>query len=109
MQSFLRAKAIALALLIPTTILAASNVTVERLTEGCTSYPNYNSTTGIAGPWLIRADSTSNPELNGLQLSIAPFTNDGIDRFGFVRALPLPHILLPYFISNTHFSLPIQA
>jgi hypothetical protein len=85
MQLSAREKAIALAFLLPNTALAVSNVTVTRLTEGCASYPGYNTTTGIAGPWLARADSTGSTALNGLQLSVSSFTNDGVDRFGFVR------------------------
>jgi hypothetical protein len=74
-----------LALLLPNLVTAVPNVTVTRLSNGCAAYPGYNSTTGIAGPWLARADSTGSSEIDGLQLSAASFTNDGTDRFGFVR------------------------
>lgn len=39
-------------------VSAVSNVTVVPLTSGCSSYPNYDNTTGIAGPLRVVADST---------------------------------------------------
>ncbi|KAI1454163.1 hypothetical protein F4805DRAFT_461095 [Annulohypoxylon moriforme] len=39
-------------------VCAVSNVTVVPLTSGCSSYPNYDNTTGIAGPLRLVADST---------------------------------------------------
>ena len=54
--------------------------------EGCAPYPAYNATTGIAGPWLVRAYRTTAGEtLDERPISVASFTNDGLDRFGFVR------------------------
>ncbi|XDG03103.1 hypothetical protein ABKA04_002718 [Annulohypoxylon sp. FPYF3050] len=39
-------------------VSAVSNVTVVPLTSGCSSYPNYDNTTGVAGPLRVVADST---------------------------------------------------
>jgi hypothetical protein len=65
-------------------IASAANVTVTKLPSDCSSYPSYNSTTGFAGPLMVRADSATIDTLNGLQLGASSFTNDGTDRFGFV-------------------------
>ncbi|KAF2275409.1 uncharacterized protein EI97DRAFT_73904 [Westerdykella ornata] len=107
MESTSKSKAVVLTVILPGYALAVPKVTVVPLTGGCSALPGYNSTTGIAGPWIARADSTGNSALDGLPLSIAPFTNDGTDRFGFVRhSTDLPKCPLPD--ANTQVTLPKQ-
>ena len=43
------------------TAAATPNVTAVALTNGCASLPNYNATSGEAGPWIAVADSTGKP------------------------------------------------
>ncbi|ORY56372.1 uncharacterized protein BCR38DRAFT_505283 [Pseudomassariella vexata] len=55
------AKAMALSVSLLPLISALSNTTVLPLPADCSSYPDYDNTTGIAGPWTIVADSTDKP------------------------------------------------
>ncbi|KAI0884581.1 uncharacterized protein GGS22DRAFT_200343 [Annulohypoxylon maeteangense] len=55
LQNLLRAIEV---LFLSALVSAVSNVTVVPLTSGCSSYPNYDNTTGIAGPLRLVADST---------------------------------------------------
>ncbi|KAF1976574.1 hypothetical protein BU23DRAFT_30026 [Bimuria novae-zelandiae CBS 107.79] len=78
----------ALALTLPRHISALPPVEIELLAPTCSSYPSYNATTNIAGPWKVVADSTGT-SIDGGGASIVSFTNDGKDRYGFVRPLSL--------------------
>ncbi|KAI1382740.1 uncharacterized protein F4822DRAFT_440813 [Hypoxylon trugodes] len=49
-------------------VSAAPNVTVVPLGDSCASYPNYDNTTGIAGPLRVVADSTGK-DLDGRKFS----------------------------------------
>lgn len=85
-----RTKAIIAFLYLAPSILALPEVKIIPLPSACSSYPGYNSTTDIAGPWSALADST-NSSIDNLPASAASFTNDGVDRFGFV-CLPSPAV-----------------
>lgn len=65
--------------------LAISNLKAIPLSADCSSYPAYNSSADTAGPWSVVADSTGYAPIDGLRVSIESFTNNGTDRYGFVR------------------------
>ncbi|KAI1213649.1 uncharacterized protein F4807DRAFT_195120 [Annulohypoxylon truncatum] len=60
---FLRITAV---LCLSSVVSAVSNVTIVPLTSGCSSYPNYDNTTGIAGSLRVVADSTGK-EIDGFK------------------------------------------
>ncbi|KAF1994195.1 hypothetical protein P154DRAFT_582025 [Amniculicola lignicola CBS 123094] len=63
--------------------LAVYGVTIAPLPRSCSSYPGYNNATGIAGPWAVVADSTGS-DFDGKRAGAETFTNNGMDRFGFI-------------------------
>jgi len=46
-----------------TLALAVPNVTVVPATGGCSVYPSYDASTGIAGPWTIILNDSDNPDI----------------------------------------------
>lgn len=64
-------------------VLGAGELRVTPLPNGCASYPGYNNATNEAGPWSAVADS-KNSTIDGFKISVESYTNDGVDRFGFV-------------------------
>ncbi|KAI1097204.1 hypothetical protein F4804DRAFT_328264 [Jackrogersella minutella] len=64
-------------------VSAAPNVTVVPLSSGCSSYPNYDITTGIAGPLSVVADSTGK-ELDGFKFIPKFATAVGGGAWGFM-------------------------
>ncbi|RYP21541.1 hypothetical protein DL765_002177 [Monosporascus sp. GIB2] len=67
-------KTVALSMFLAWTASAVPNVTVQPLVDSCASYPNYDESTGRAGPWSAIADSTETD----------------IDGFGFVPVYASP-------------------
>ncbi|RYP80657.1 hypothetical protein DL769_002339 [Monosporascus sp. CRB-8-3] len=64
----------ALSMFLAWTASAVSNMTVQPLDHSCASYPNYDESTGQAGPWSAVADST----------------DTDVDGFGFVPVYASP-------------------
>lgn len=64
--------------------LPANALTVTKLDSDCSTYPDYNKDTAIAGPWTVVSEGTGNSILEGVKVSAETFTEDGINRFGFV-------------------------
>lgn len=64
-------------------INAVPNVTAVPLLIDCSPYPAYNPATSQAGPFTVIADSTGS-SIDGLSVSAESFTNNGVDRYGFV-------------------------
>jgi hypothetical protein len=64
-----------LALLIPA--LAVPNVTTIPLTDGCSSFPLYDITTHIAGPWTIGLSSSDNPAIENYGSTVESFRRAG--------------------------------
>jgi hypothetical protein len=52
--------------------------------NSCAVYPGWNASTNTAGPFTAIADSTGS-SIDGNPASVADFTNDGKDSYGFVR------------------------
>lgn len=75
-------------------------LTLEPLSPSCSSYPSYNPTTQIAGPWPLLSASTGTP-IENATASIVSFTNDGKDRYGFVRP-PLNYHNLTFYVPPHH-------
>lgn len=48
-----------------TLVLAFPTVTPVALAGGCASYPEYDASTGIAGPWIIQLNSCENSTIEG--------------------------------------------
>ena len=69
-------------------VFAFQELSIKGLPNRCSSYPSYNATSETAGPWKIIADSTAST-FDGFNVSAAIFTNNGVDRFGFVCILPV--------------------
>ncbi|OTB04872.1 hypothetical protein M426DRAFT_22488 [Hypoxylon sp. CI-4A] len=63
--------------------LAAPNVTVVPLSSGCTSYPNYDNTTGIAEPLRLVVTSTGR-EVDGFKFIPKFATAVGGGSWGFI-------------------------
>ncbi|KAF2684233.1 hypothetical protein K458DRAFT_487689 [Lentithecium fluviatile CBS 122367] len=84
-----------LVLLLPTAalILAAAppSATPIPLPNDCSAYPRWNATSNTAGPFTVVADSTGS-SIDGNPASVESFTNDGKDRYGFVRPGPFLHL-----------------
>ena len=70
------------------TAAATPNVTAVALTNGCASLPNYNATSGEAGPWIAVADSTGKP-IDGFGDIPVYSTAVGGFRWGLVGPGPL--------------------
>ncbi|XXG97843.1 hypothetical protein Hte_004157 [Hypoxylon texense] len=68
-------------------ISAVPNVTVLPLGSGCASYPNYDETTGIAGPLHVAVDSTGK-EFDGFQFGPQFSTAVGGGAWGFMVVRP---------------------
>ncbi|KAF2870762.1 hypothetical protein BDV95DRAFT_607895 [Massariosphaeria phaeospora] len=83
MHTSISATLVVLAHFIPSAVLAIPKVTVSPLSNGCSAYPGYSNTTGQAGPWTVVADSTGS-SIDGLKISAESFTDDGVNRWGFV-------------------------
>ena len=63
----------------------AGDIKALPLPNACSSYPKYDNTTGIAGPWpIISVADSANSTIGGLQVSGETFTNDGTDLWGLV-------------------------
>jgi len=62
MHSLLSALAISY---LATGVYAIPNVTAIPLPNVCTSYPQYDNVTGIAGPWTIQLNSCDNSTIEG--------------------------------------------
>ncbi|KAJ4376875.1 hypothetical protein N0V86_006311 [Didymella sp. IMI 355093] len=45
--------------------LALPNVTAKALPADCSSYPDYNEQTGIAGPWILNLANSDNADIEG--------------------------------------------
>ncbi|KAF2267200.1 hypothetical protein CC78DRAFT_92692 [Lojkania enalia] len=88
-------RAIACATLLQT-IAAVPDVSVTPLATDCSAYPNYDASTGEAGPFIVVADSTGST-FDGNKVSAEVFTNDGVDRFGFIT---LPKAGTSPFVQN---------
>jgi hypothetical protein len=75
-----------LALLFPTLTLALTPVAIIPASENssCAVYPGWNASTNTAGPFIVTADSTGS-SIDGNPATVADFTNDGKDSYGFVR------------------------
>ncbi|KAF1949011.1 hypothetical protein CC80DRAFT_281604 [Byssothecium circinans] len=71
-------------------VLALQEVSVQPLPNKCSSFPSYNNSTGIAGPWKVVADSTGSA-FDGFNVSAETFTNNGVDRFGFITLPKSPN------------------
>ncbi|KAF2737393.1 hypothetical protein EJ04DRAFT_521143 [Polyplosphaeria fusca] len=65
------------------------NASPKPLPTDCSPYPNYNNSTGTAGPFTIIADSTGST-FDGNKINAEYFTNDGKDRFGFITMPKYP-------------------
>lgn len=46
-------------------VLSIPDVTPVLLTDGCASFPDYDASTGIAGPWILQLNSCDNPDIEG--------------------------------------------
>ncbi|KAF2109949.1 hypothetical protein BDV96DRAFT_604427 [Lophiotrema nucula] len=66
---------------LPTTFAALPDVTAKPLPDGCSSYPAYNTDTGVAGPWNIQAFNTENIAIEG-------FTDTNIYSISIVNRKP---------------------
>jgi hypothetical protein len=45
----------------------------------CSVYPGYDSSTGIAGPWILQTDSSSNSSIEGFGDSVDMFYQEGVE------------------------------
>lgn len=52
------------------TAFALPEVTIEALPADCSSYPQYNKESDIAGPWIVRLKDSDNAALEGYGDSI---------------------------------------
>jgi len=88
MHLLTRTVVISLALLFPVTTVAITQVAVEPTSgnSSCAVYPGWNASTNSAGPFTVIADSTGS-SIDGNPATVADFTNDGKDSFGFVRSM----------------------
>jgi len=62
-----------------TTVLAVPNVTVVPATGGCSAYPAYDESTGIAGPWTIQVNQCDNSTIEGYGDNCQLFRRSGED------------------------------
>ncbi|KAK7182323.1 hypothetical protein DPSP01_002376 [Paraphaeosphaeria sporulosa] len=63
--------------------LSAFALAADALNTTCSSFPTYNATTLATSPFTLLASSPTAP-INGTAASFVSFTNDGVDRYGFV-------------------------
>ncbi|KAF9729245.1 hypothetical protein PMIN06_000146 [Paraphaeosphaeria minitans] len=64
-------------------VLSASALAADALNTTCSSFPAYNATTLTTAPFTLLASSPT-ASINGTAASFVSFTNDGVDRYGFV-------------------------
>ncbi|KAH7135165.1 hypothetical protein B0J11DRAFT_154224 [Dendryphion nanum] len=92
----------------------AAALTVVKLDSDCSTYPNFNNATSIAGPWTVLSEGTGNTNLDRVEVSAETFTEDGINRFGFItiprqRISSTPNITLRCLSSTLQYTrLPIS-
>jgi hypothetical protein len=78
-----------LALFFPTLTLAITPVAITPASRNssCAVYPGWNASINTAGPFIVTADSTGS-SIDGNPATVADFTNDGKDSYGFVSVKP---------------------
>jgi hypothetical protein len=74
----------------PALLLSAFALSASALNTTCSTFPSYNTTTQSTSPFTLLASSATAP-INGTAASFVSFTNDGVDRYGFVRN-PVSHV-----------------
>jgi hypothetical protein len=82
--------AVLIATLRATVVSALPNVTVVPLENTCASYPIYDKSTGIAGPWVALPDSTGT-SIDRMKVIPIFATAVGGFRWGFVSLAPRLH------------------
>ncbi|KAF2652956.1 hypothetical protein K491DRAFT_695112 [Lophiostoma macrostomum CBS 122681] len=80
-----------LLLFLSITTLTFADVQIVALPNSCSSYPKYDNSTGIAGPWAVYSvANTPNSTIDGLRVSAETFTDDGVNVWGLTTLPKFP-------------------